>query len=77
MKAKNGFQPSFWSRGQNSFSKSESPPWVGVVRWAMCLQSLGLPGPSPPACLARSLGRGRTRKSRDLRRGRILGKLPP
>jgi hypothetical protein len=31
-RSKNGFQPSFWSRGQNSFSKSESPPWVGVVR---------------------------------------------
>src|SRR5262249_1608031 len=29
VKAKNGFEPSFWSRGQNSFSKSESPPWVG------------------------------------------------
>ena len=29
VKAKNGFEPSFWSRGQNSFSKSKSPPWVG------------------------------------------------
>ena len=29
MEAKNGFEPSFWSRGQNSFSKSKSPPWVG------------------------------------------------
>src|SRR5262249_36951434 len=29
--AKNDFQPSFWSRGQNLFSKSESPPWVGVA----------------------------------------------
>src|SRR5215471_1066409 len=36
--AKNGFEPSFWSRGQNSFSESKSPPWVGVVRWAKRLQ---------------------------------------
>src|SRR5262249_9047693 len=33
-----GFQPSFWSRGQNSLSKSESPLGWGVVRRAKCLQ---------------------------------------
>jgi Cys-rich four helix bundle protein (predicted Tat secretion target) len=29
LRLKNGFSANFWSRGKNSFSESESPPWGG------------------------------------------------
>src|SRR5262249_22696094 len=40
--AKNGFQPSFWSRGQNLFSESKSPPLGGGSsdgKWFQCNRS--------------------------------------
>ena len=37
LRSKNGFQPSFWSRGENSFSESKSPP-LGGGRQMGCLQ---------------------------------------
>src|SRR5262249_10801098 len=40
--AKNGFQPSFWSRGQNLFSESKSPPLGGGSSDGKWFSAIGL-----------------------------------